>query len=64
MPVSTWCYIPTSLPLEQAAKTNAISVVWIQVFNIRHSWVDSHGHFQQVSAYGYYHKPHANHPVL
>ena len=31
MPVSAWCYIPTSLPQEQAAKTNMISVVRIQV---------------------------------
>ena len=30
-----WCYIPTSLPQEQAAKTNMLSVVSIQVsFNI------------------------------
>ena len=37
MPVSTWCYIPTSLPHEQAAKTNMVSVVRIQVFSIIHS---------------------------
>ena len=32
MPVSTWCYIPTSLPQEQAAKSNMVAVVRIQVF--------------------------------
>ena len=31
MPISTWCYIPTSLPQEQAAKTDMLSVVSIQV---------------------------------
>ena len=31
-------YIPTSLPQEQAAKTNMASVVRIQVFSIIHSW--------------------------
>ena len=31
MPVSTLCYIPTSLPQEQAAKTDMLSVVSIQV---------------------------------
>ena len=36
MPVSAWCYIPTSLPQEQAAKTNMASVVRIQVFSIMH----------------------------
>ena len=30
-------YIPTSLPQEQAAKTNMASVVRIQVFSIMHS---------------------------
>ena len=30
MPVSPWCYIPTSLPQEQAAKTKMLSVVRIQ----------------------------------
>ena len=30
MPISTWCYIPTSLPQEQAAKTDMLSVVSIQ----------------------------------
>ena len=39
MPVSTWCYIPTPLPQEQAAKTNMVSVVRIQVFSIIHSSV-------------------------
>ena len=29
-----WCYIPTSLPQEQAAKTNMVSVVRFQVFSI------------------------------
>ena len=33
MPVSTWCYIPTSLPQEWAAKTNMVSVVRIQLFS-------------------------------
>ena len=37
-PVSTWCYIPTSLPQEQVAKTNIVSVVRIQIFSIIHSW--------------------------
>ena len=30
MPVSAWCYIPTSLPQEQATKTNMVSAVRIQ----------------------------------
>ena len=30
-------YIPTSLPQEQAAKTNMASMVRIQVFSIMHS---------------------------
>ena len=34
MPVSPRCYIPTSLPQEQAAKTIMVSVVRIQVFSI------------------------------
>ena len=34
MPVSTWCYIPTSLPQEQTANNNTVSVVRIQVFSI------------------------------
>ena len=38
MPVSAWCYIPTSLPQEQAVKTNMVSVVRIQVFIIIHRW--------------------------
>ena len=38
MPVSAWCYIPTSLPQEQAAKTDMLSVVSIQVFSIVYSW--------------------------
>ena len=38
MPISTWCYIPTSLPQEQAAKTDMLSVVSIQVFSIVYSW--------------------------
>ena len=38
MPVNAWCYIPTSLPQEQAAKTNMDSVVKIQVFSIMYSW--------------------------
>ena len=38
MPVSTWCYIPTSLPQEQVAKTNMVSVVRIQVFSIMNIW--------------------------
>ena len=38
MPVNAWCYIPTSLPQEQAAKTSMASVVRIQVFSIMHSW--------------------------
>ena len=39
MPVSTWCYNTTSLPQEQAAKTNImVPVVMIQVFSINHSW--------------------------
>ena len=37
MPVSAWCYIPTSLPQEQAAKTNMISDVRIQVFCVMNS---------------------------
>ena len=37
MPVSAWCYIPTSLPQEQAAKTNMASVVRIQLFSFMHS---------------------------
>ena len=32
VPVSAWCYIPTSLPQEQTAKTNMSSVVRIQGF--------------------------------
>ena len=31
MPVSAWCYIPTSLPHEQTAKTDMLSVLSIQV---------------------------------
>ena len=31
MPISTLCYIPTSLPQEQAAQTDMLSVVSIQV---------------------------------
>ena len=38
IPVSSWCYIPTSLPQEQAAKTIMVSVVRIQVFSIMYSW--------------------------
>ena len=38
MPVSTWCYISTSLPREQAAKTSMVSEVRIQVFSIVYSW--------------------------
>ena len=38
MPVSACCYIPASLPQEQAAKTNMASVVRIQVFSFMHSW--------------------------
>ena len=34
MPVSACCYIPTSLPQEQAAKPNMASMVRIQVFSI------------------------------
>ena len=34
MPVSAWCYIPTSLPQEQAAKTDILSEVSIQVMCI------------------------------
>ena len=30
MPVSAWCYIPTSLPQEQAAKHSVVSDVMIQ----------------------------------
>ena len=30
MPVSAWCYLPTSLPQEQAAKTKMLSVERIQ----------------------------------
>ena len=37
MPVSAWCYIPTSLPQEQAAKTSMVSEVRI-VFRIMYSW--------------------------
>ena len=37
MPVSAWCYIPTSLPQEQAPKTNMASMVRFQVFSIMHS---------------------------
>ena len=37
MPVSALCYIPTSLPQEQAAKTNMASMVRIQVFSIMQS---------------------------
>ena len=32
--VRRWHIVPTSLPLEQAAKTNMVSVVRIQVFSI------------------------------
>ena len=39
MPVSTWCYIPTSLPPEQAAETDMLSVVRIQEFSIMYHWV-------------------------
>ena len=38
MPVNTRCYIPTSLPQEQGAKTDMASVVRIQVFSIMYSW--------------------------
>ena len=38
MPVSTWCYIPTSLPQEQAAKTCMVLEVRIQVFSSMYSW--------------------------
>ena len=38
IPVSAWCYITISLPQEQAAKTNMVSVVRIKVFSIMHSW--------------------------
>ena len=38
MPVSAWCYIHTALPQEQAAKTNMVYVVRIQVFSIIHCW--------------------------
>ena len=38
MPVSAWCYIPTSLPQEQAAKTDMLSVVRIQVFSFVYNW--------------------------
>ena len=31
-------YIPTTLPQEQVAKTNMLSVVSIQVFSIVYSW--------------------------
>ena len=37
IPVSTRCYIPTSLPQEQAAQTNVASMVRTQVFSIMHS---------------------------
>ena len=37
MPVSAWCYIPTSLPQEQAAKTSMVSGVRIQVYIIMRS---------------------------
>ena len=33
MPVSAWCYIPTSLPQEQPAKTSMVLDVRIQVFS-------------------------------
>ena len=33
MSVSACCYIPTSLPQEQAAKTDMLLVVSIQVFS-------------------------------
>ena len=40
MPVSALCYIPTSLPQEQAAKTNMVSEVRIQVYSImRGMWI-------------------------
>ena len=35
---SAWCYIPTSLPQEHAAKTDMLSVVSIQVISIVYSW--------------------------
>ena len=38
MPVNAWCYIPTSLPQEQTAKTNMAAVLRMQVFSIMHSW--------------------------
>ena len=38
MPVSAWCYIPTSLPQEQAAKTSMVLEVMIQVFSTMYSW--------------------------
>ena len=38
VPVNAWCYIPTSLPQEQAAKTNIASEVRIEVFSFMHSW--------------------------
>ena len=37
-PVSTWYYIPTSLPQEQAAKTSMVSEVRIWLFRIMYSW--------------------------
>ena len=38
IPVSAWCYIPRSLPQQQAAKANMVSVVRIHVLSIMHRW--------------------------
>ena len=50
IPVSAWCYIPTSLPQEQAAKTNMASMVKIQVFRIIHSW-GWYGYYWYITEY-------------
>ena len=45
MPVSTWYYIPTSLPQEQVAKIKMHSVVRIQQNEIMHSYFDTLGKY-------------------
>ena len=37
MHVNARCYIPATLPQEQAAKTNMLSVVMIQVYSIMYN---------------------------
>ena len=43
MPVSAWCYIPTSLPQEQAAKTNN------EAAKALHFWIERRWHIPNKS---------------